>query len=360
LAKLSRLACDTWSIADVTSILLGCVSTKRSERAIAKDLYCSPLWLRRRAYAESSGHAWLIVSALHGLVDPEELLDPYDLALTTLSAADRRAWGERVVRGLAERFKDLNGAVFEVHAGSHYRTAIAAPLQREGGAITAPLANLSLGRQLAWYAAAEHSPRRRHCQPEEVHAAVDALGLGAHRVRADSWPSTLSGLDQCGLYSWWTDSAGAADLSSGLDHQLPAGRIYAGLTGATKWPSGKTGKMTLRRRIGGNHLRGTIDSSTFRRTLAAALRERLRLEFAAPGRLVIESELALSGWIREHLEVAVHPFDDRDALASLERAVLSALDPPLNLDGMPPSALRSQLTRLRTELVSRDAGARGG
>jgi hypothetical protein len=31
----------------VTALLLGCVATKRANRAPAKDLYCSPLWVRR-------------------------------------------------------------------------------------------------------------------------------------------------------------------------------------------------------------------------------------------------------------------------------------------------------------------------
>lgn len=137
---------------EATALLLGCVSLKRSERAPAKDLYCSPLWRRRRAYAESSGRPWLILSALHGLVDPDELLDPYDLSLTHLSAAERRAWGERVVDALAKRLDVLTDTIFEVHAGGHYRTPIAAPLKRRGARIEAPLAHISgVGRQLAWY-----------------------------------------------------------------------------------------------------------------------------------------------------------------------------------------------------------------
>jgi hypothetical protein len=51
-------------------ILLGCVKRKRDHPATAKDLYSSPLWAGRRAYAESSGVPWLILSAKHGLVDP--------------------------------------------------------------------------------------------------------------------------------------------------------------------------------------------------------------------------------------------------------------------------------------------------
>ena len=64
-----------------------------------------------------------------------------------------------------------------------------------------------------------------------------------------------------------------------------------------------------------------------------------------PLRLAPDSERQLSGWIREPLSVAVHPFPDRDALADLEHRVLTQLD--LNLEGMQVTPLRKALTGLR-------------
>jgi hypothetical protein len=162
-----------------------------------------------------------------------------------------------------------------------------------------------------------------------------------------------------GLYSWWIDRPGATDLTTGLELDLEPGRIYAGLTGATKWPSGKVGKMTLGDRIGRNHLRGTIRGSTFRRTLAALLRRRLGLRLGASGRLTAESEGRLSLWMRDHLAVAIYAFAERDALASLEHEVLAVLDPPLNLDHMEPTAVRIRVASLRREL-GRSTSARAG
>jgi hypothetical protein len=70
------------------------------------------------------------------------------------------------------------------------------------------------------------------------------------------------------------------------------------------------------------------------------------------GRKVLDdhSEGVLSDWIRGHLEVAVHPFEERDALADLEDRVLLELDPPLNLDGMKVTPLRATLSRSRAAL----------
>jgi len=193
--------------------------------------------------------------------------------------------------------------------------------------------------------------RRQRCTPAEVETALDALDRDPTVVAASSWPGSLDTLDEPGLYSWWADEEGVGQLSSALGIPVPAGRIYAGQTGATKWPSGKLGAMTLRQRIGGNHLRGTIYGSTFRQTLAACLRQPLELQPAAPGRLTRDAEQALSSWMRQHLHVAVHPFPERDALGDLEDEVLARLDPPLNLDGMPATPIRARLTVLRGELT---------
>jgi len=59
-----------------TGILLGCVKGKVEHPAAAKDLYLLPLWPRRRAYAEASALPWMILSAQHGLVDPNTRLRP--------------------------------------------------------------------------------------------------------------------------------------------------------------------------------------------------------------------------------------------------------------------------------------------
>jgi len=354
--RLSRTAASSEARVNASGILLGCVKLKVSHKAPAKDLYRSPLWASRRAYAEASGRPWMILSAMHGLVDPEERLAPYDLALTDLDAHERRSWGERVAYALEQRFGDLTGTVFEIHSGDAYRRAIEPGVLARGGRIEAPLRGLPLGSQLAWYASRSSAAgpaaiRRRASTAAELRAAIRALDTAAVRVPARDWPDGLARLDHPGLYSWWVDDAGAVELSDGLGHRVQPGRIYAGQTGATKWPSGKAGAATLAGRIGGNHLRGRIRGSTFRLNVASCLARPLALVRTAPRQLDSPSEARLSGWMRDHLEVAVFPVADRDPLGDLEHRVLRKLDPPLNLDGMPPTPLRSDLTRRRARLA---------
>lgn len=159
----------------------------------------------------------------------------------------------------------------------------------------------------------------------------------AHRpVELDTLDRSV--MDGPGLYSWFVDDSGADDLSRGLGAAVSPGLVYVGLTGATRWPSGRASGSTLRKRICSQHLRGRRSGSTLRRTLGAVL--------DATYDRVVERE-ALSRWMADHLSVVPIISADPHSLADLERQVVQALDPPLNLDHVGASAVRSSLTRLR-------------
>ncbi len=136
---------------DARVLLLGCVSQKGPAAVAARDLYVSTLFRLRRAYAETLGFPWFILSAKHGLVRPDEIVEPYDVRLSDLSAADRRGWGDRVFLQLQAAVAPLLGRVFEFHAGSHYVEAVKPHLEKVGAAVVWPLQGLRLGEQLHWY-----------------------------------------------------------------------------------------------------------------------------------------------------------------------------------------------------------------
>jgi hypothetical protein len=132
--------------------LVGCVKQKLEHPAPARDLYTSDLFRKRVAHAAATCGSWLILSAKHGLVDPDRVLAPYDLETKRLPAVERCAWSSRVLQKLLGRFGSLEGLTFEVHAGREYWDyGLATGLRAVGAKFENPLEGLSIGQQKSWY-----------------------------------------------------------------------------------------------------------------------------------------------------------------------------------------------------------------
>jgi uncharacterized HhH-GPD family protein len=102
---------------------------------------------------QSSCDTWFVLSAKHGLLDPDEVIEPYDVALKDLSPAAQRAWSADVLVTLRDRLGDLCGRVFEIHAGSAYRdNGLVSGLKSAGATVEIPTEGLTIGQQLAFYA----------------------------------------------------------------------------------------------------------------------------------------------------------------------------------------------------------------
>jgi len=119
-------------------VLIACCGKKLKEPAPAKDLYRSDLFIKARRYAEQHGDRWFILSAKHGVVDPEAIIEPYDETLTEKSAAERRAWSAKVAVQLAGHKRDR----LTVLAGEAYCG------WSEGFKVERPMRGLGIGQQL--------------------------------------------------------------------------------------------------------------------------------------------------------------------------------------------------------------------
>lgn len=133
--------------------LVACAKTKRDASAPAKDLYISQLFQKASSYAAQTYDRWYILSAKHHLLDPEQLIAPYDLTLKGMPVAQRRAWAQVVCGQLRELYplKQTPRAEFYFHAGADYREFLADCLHANGFVTHVPLSGLSIGQQLHWY-----------------------------------------------------------------------------------------------------------------------------------------------------------------------------------------------------------------
>lgn len=134
-------------------VLVGCVATKQTGTHRAADLYTSPLWKKRRAYAQASNCPWLIVSAQHGFVDPNTIVASYNTQLKASTVGD---WSSRHKRRLSV-LVSKSPVTLEVHGGVHYVDAVERAARYlnlfEGYniTVTAPLAGKMIGQTLSWY-----------------------------------------------------------------------------------------------------------------------------------------------------------------------------------------------------------------
>ncbi len=133
--------------------LVGCVKTKLDHAAPARDLYTSPLFRDRRAAVDGKADRWFVISAEHGLLDPDQVIEPYDRTLADMSIPSRRAWSAKVLSALRGTLGDLNRYRFEIHAGADYfGFGLADGLRESGAEVSIPTQGLRQGEQRQLYA----------------------------------------------------------------------------------------------------------------------------------------------------------------------------------------------------------------
>lgn len=129
--------------------MVSCSKLKLDRGAPARDLYVSPLFRGSRRYVELACDEWGILSARHGLVLPDQVIEPYDVSLsgysreTRLTPEQYREWLLRTFDQVAARWG--RHVLYIVLAGRGYARAL------EGFPhVELPLKGLALGPRLAW------------------------------------------------------------------------------------------------------------------------------------------------------------------------------------------------------------------
>ena len=125
-------------------VFISCVSKKRTQKSRARDLYISPLFKKNLQYAlKLRPDKIFVLSAKYGLVGLDEEIEPYNLTLNTMSAAEIKRWAAGVLRQLAGQ-ANLQNDHFIFLAGAKYRKYLLPHLQH----VEIPFEGLTIGRQL--------------------------------------------------------------------------------------------------------------------------------------------------------------------------------------------------------------------
>ena len=132
---------------DGTLALISCSKGKSSETRHARFLYTSQLFKAVSGYVTGEYRQWVILSAKHGVLNPDETVCPYELSLNSFTRRERMEWSDRT----AEQLLKMNLSSVHIFAGRHYRDYLVPLLEAAGVAVSVPLAGLGIGQQLSWY-----------------------------------------------------------------------------------------------------------------------------------------------------------------------------------------------------------------
>jgi hypothetical protein len=132
----------------MTVAFVSCVKTKSDRKAPARELYTSPWFRMAKIYARRHAENWFILSAAHGLIKPGKVIEPYEVTLNRMTAAERKSWSMRVIDQIDEL--GLMGDRAIVLAGERYREHLMVPLHARFKDVDIPMDGLMMGEQLSW------------------------------------------------------------------------------------------------------------------------------------------------------------------------------------------------------------------
>jgi len=144
--------------------IISCCKVKMERPAPAKNFYCSQLFTATRRYVEreiqrGNLDGWFVLSAKHGLIEPEQIVEPYDVTLAKMSSAAKVVWSDQVVADIRRRWKHPELCRFSVFAGMLY----AQPFNHFPRTVF-PLAGEGIGDRLKFFKQQFEAPVRELVQ----------------------------------------------------------------------------------------------------------------------------------------------------------------------------------------------------
>ena len=133
--------------------LVSCTKSKRNAPAKPAELYLkSALFEKARRYVETHHADWYILSAKHGLLDPDgPPIEPYDETLSGAPIERKRNWASNVAKQMQDRGVISPGNCLVFHAGRDYYGELTPLLTDYDIEISIPTEGLRYGETLAWY-----------------------------------------------------------------------------------------------------------------------------------------------------------------------------------------------------------------
>ena len=250
--------------------LISCSKSKGGHRDLARNVYVSSLYRKSVMVAEAWGLSFSILSAKHGLLDPDEIIEPYDLTLKGASKQFKSEWALKVdkqIRNSIDRKKRLI-----VLAGDDYFAPLIEVGKMDPLNFLAPMRGLSLGKRLA-FLNQSISIHKRHAAIARSYEMFTSLAksMGLHPLRnilAEDLPTQ-------GVYFFF-DNNEQTKFSTAVPRLVRVG------THGVSAGSVATLRNRLRTHLGTRAGNGNHRASVFRLHVGRAIIERDRLQQRYP------------------------------------------------------------------------------
>jgi hypothetical protein len=126
--------------------LIACSSTKTEQAMAAKDLYQGSLFKKSLAYAlkTTDPKDVYIMSAKYGLVELEEIIEPYDKTVKDMSPEERSSWAKLIYDKLDEIYEEIDNFKITILAGKAYYEPLLSLIKK----YDLPLEGLRIGESM--------------------------------------------------------------------------------------------------------------------------------------------------------------------------------------------------------------------
>lgn len=128
--------------------LVSCTGPTQSHATRARDHFTAPLFQALCRHAEREAGRWFLLSAEHGLLDPDTVIAPSSTVLDRKDVKRLKAWSAKVIEQLTPQLDGIERIVLLANARS--REFLLDFLREDGRQVEIPLEGLSLGAQLDW------------------------------------------------------------------------------------------------------------------------------------------------------------------------------------------------------------------
>lgn len=113
---------------------------------LKQKIYISPLFKKSYSFCRNNYDKIYILSAKYGVLDPETIIENYDLTLSNFSVKDRKEWAMKCITQLDEIITPDDEIYW--FAGIHYRKYLADLLPNKQYNL---VKSLGIGKQLSFY-----------------------------------------------------------------------------------------------------------------------------------------------------------------------------------------------------------------